>query len=92
MLKMMCKYLSYHYEYHSNNSVHGALLKLVVADPENKRTDFYEADVFTTLFTRARFTVPDECSTQVNTLYFMKRHRNITLQIMPHKHTNSLTN
>lgn len=89
---MMWKYVSYHYEYHSNNSIYGVLLKLVVADLENKCTDFYETDVFTALFTRARCTVPDECSSQASTLYFIKMNRNITLQIMPHKQTKSLTN
>lgn len=84
----MCKYISYHYEYNSNNSIYGVLLKLVVADLENKCTDFYETDVFTTLFTRTRCTVTDEYSTQANTLYFIKIHRNITPLIMPHEQTN----
>lgn len=72
--------------------MYGVLLKLVVSDLENKGTDFYETVLFTTLFTRARCTVPDKYSTQANTLYFIKIHRNITLLIMSHEQSNSLTN
>jgi hypothetical protein len=85
---MMRKYVSYHYEYHSNNSIYEILLKLAVADLENKCTVFYKTDIFTTLFTRARCTVSDEYNSQPSTFYFIKMHRNITLQIMPHKQTN----
>jgi hypothetical protein len=85
---MMWKYVRYHYEYHSNNSIYGVHLKLVVADIENQ----CKTDVCTTLFTRAHCTVPDEYSSQASTLYFIKMNRNITLQIMPHKQTKSLTN